>query len=390
MRALTADALSLRDAIAAQHPRLRHAGVDGLRLRLGRRRRHGAGRHDPVAHERGLARRGTTDLSDTVALLRGTLDMCYVRVFPLVHASAATRRTQMGHEMYHCLHKEWGKGSTSRTQPAVGRGEPRHVDGHQVAPGDLRSRRRRGARRLLRRLERPVGHSRSSTRTYDGARASSAASSRAAAPAACGTGVTERVGAPGRTRRRSSPPSTGSNQPDVLDTLGLRPLPPALASRPAGCRRCRSTCRAPPAPEYCKPTIPLGAATERLQTTDHRADMYVVASAERPLVKVDVAGHGRVTDGTTDWPHPRGAVVLLRRPCECPPGQHEQRAHPGPRRHRRHALRRARRGRRHLDAGARAARACPSTASPTTTPPRPAGGRRRRRAAAAAPTATRT
>ena len=75
-------------------------------------------------------------------------------------------------------------------------------------------------------------------------------------------------------------------------------------------------------------TIPLGAATERLETKDYRPDMYVVRSDERPLVNVTIEGFGRVTDGTTDWPHPAGQWFCFGGKCECPEGQHEKAAIP--------------------------------------------------------------
>ena len=351
MPALTADALVLRDAIAARIPGYGTPAWTVCVYDWGTD--NGTSLADTIQWRTSAdSTPWNQDMWDTIAFFAGTLDMCFVRVFPdWFTISAANQRTLMGHEMYHCLHKEWGKGSTSEKSPAWAEESLATWAGHQVAPATYappdkapgsfyRYWNEHWAKKLF-------------TRTYDGLGFIGRVEQVSGA-----SGVWDRVKSVW-TAKEDSPAAfanlTGSNQPDVLNTWGsgLYRQP----SFPAGWHQ-TVPWDVPDtyAPEYFKMTIPLGAATERLETKDYRPDMYVVRSDERPLVNVTVEGFGRVTDGKTDWPQPARAVVLLRRQVRVPRGPAREGAHPAPRRHRRQALRGARGGRRRLGAGARAAR----------------------------------
>ncbi len=321
--ALTADALALRDAIAANIPGYGTpawtvcvydwgdvggtALADTIQWRLSA---------DSTPWKQ--------DMWDTIAFFTGTLDMCFVRVFPdWFTISAGNQRTLMGHEMYHCLHKEWGKGSTSERNPLWAEESLATWAGHQVAPATYAP------------IDKAPGlyydhwnnhwAKKLFARTYDGLGFIGRVEQMSGTSGVWGR-VTSVWGA-----KEDSPAIfsslTGSNQPDVLNTWGS-----GLYRQPSFPSGWHQTVPwdvpDPYGPEYFKMTIPLGAATERLETKDYRPDLYVVRSDERPLVNVTVEGFGRVTDGKTDWPHPSGQWFCFGGKCECPEGQHEKAAIP--------------------------------------------------------------
>ncbi len=53
----------------------------------------------------------------------------------------------------------------------------------------------------------------------------------------------------------------------------------------------------------------------------HRAGIYEIVAGEYPLVDVDINGYGKLTDGKTTWPRPRGRWLCLGGGCACPSGQ---------------------------------------------------------------------
>ena len=101
---------------------------------------------------------------------------------------------------------------------------------------------------------------------------------------------------------------------------------PAVVRRRTGSRPCRSTVPSPIGPDYFKPIIPLGSVTERLKTTNHRADLYVLRASER------AAGPGHASRASGASPTAprtgRGRAaywICFGGECACPAGQHEER-----------------------------------------------------------------
>ena len=153
---MTALARERRATIAASHPRLRRAAdLAGLRLPVDGDRRDRLRRDRRMDQRDGRrARPSAPERSSTT-----TSNMCFVRVFPPVLADPGAEPADLlGHEMYHCLHKEWrARAARAQREPAVGRGEPRHLD---RAPGRARRRTQpigTPARLALRLLEQRTG-----------------------------------------------------------------------------------------------------------------------------------------------------------------------------------------------------------------------------------------
>ena len=152
--------------------------------------------------------------------------MCFVRVFPdWFTISAANQRTLMGHEMYHCLHKEWGKGSTSEKSPAWAEESLATWAGHQVAPATYAPA-RQGARQLLPLLERALGQE----AVHPHVRRA-----RLHRPGRAGERGERRVGSRDRAcgRRKEDSPAAlrhphGLEPAGRAEHVGLRPLPSAL------------------------------------------------------------------------------------------------------------------------------------------------------------------
>ena len=326
---------------------------------------------------------------DTIAFFAGTLDMCFVRVFP-------DWFTHLGRQPADA------DGPRDVPLPAQGVGQGRAPSeqsplwaeeslatwaGHQVAPATYapadkapgsfyRYWNEHWAKKLF-------------TRTYDGLGFIGRVEQVSGA-----SGVWDRVksvwtakeDSPGRLRRL-----TGSNQPDVLNTWGS------------------GLYRQPSFPAGWHQTVPwdvpghLRAGVLQDDDPARRGDGAAgdeglprrtctsCAATSGRWCNVTVEGFGRVTDGKTDWPQPDRAVVLLRRQVRVPA----------------RASTRRRPSRPHADIGDKlyaglAARPtasrrwcssrtrCPSTARTTRSrssrPPERGGGA----PAAAAPTATRT
>jgi hypothetical protein len=242
-------------------------------------------------------------------------DQCFVRVFPrFFQLPEGNRPWAMGHEMYHCLHQERLAGAPNANRLWTEESLASWTS-HQVSRASYQPREHA-----------PGSHFDTWTsqwptplfeRAYDAfgffglvGEQNGAARVFGGVPAVWGAGAND----------LAVFDAVGGGEQAVLDNWGSGLF--RQAGFPAGWFQ-GEPFAVPDSlgPALGKPTVVLDAGTEQVRVGDHAATMASVWSPVKPLVKVDLSGNGRVTDGKTDWLHPLGLWVCFGGSCDCPPGQ---------------------------------------------------------------------
>ncbi len=265
---------------------------------------------------------GSAGFLDSARYFGLASNMCYVQLFPRYFASTPQNQAhQLAHEMYHCLHKEWNHGSwlESDANPPWAEESLATWTAQSFAPGTLRADVARcpGSSTGAGTSSGPRRSSSAPTRRG----ASSASSSRPQAPARSGT-ASCRSGRRGPTRRAIFEAAVGSQRDEILDTWGAAHFGQASFPSP-WLQRLPFTVPDTAGPEAARTPVYLSAGLTTLRpTVGYRADTWVLKSPVAPLVNVMMSGHGRVTDGATDWVHPASQWVCFGGRCTCPPRTH--------------------------------------------------------------------
>ena len=252
------------------------------------------------------------------------MNECYIRSFGgMARLSPAARLTLLGHEAYHCVHFEQ-RASLAAAGGSAGPENPQWIEdglatwvGNKVAPGSYLPTRDPPGNYYWAYLLHPWTSWYSFT--YEGFGLLGEVESKT------GEGqiwqAIPKIWAAGQDTGAIYHEVMGSAEGTVLDDAGAdllrrkgapdgwhQTLPFDVSGEPTGT----------PSPVRMLTGTPSGGSGG---VGAHQAGIYEIVAGEYPLIKVDINGYGKLTDGTSTWRRPLGRWLCLGGTCSCPKGQ---------------------------------------------------------------------